>query len=453
MVAVLAAVVVGAQRWIAGQSAARQAAPAAPRQRPAPLVRTATIDRTLLVEQSEFPGELRASATADIFSRVAGRLGAVLIKEGSFVAAGGLVARIDDPELELAIKQAEAAVEVQRARLAQIRAGARSQEVAQVEASLAQAEASLAQAERELARTQQLFADGLVARAAVDRAQTDVELARQRVRAVREQLALVKQGPRQEDIDAQVAQVRQAEVNVAQIRARLRELRITSPIAGVATRVNVERGAVISTQTALATVATIRPIELHVGLPETDLARLRKTSVVKFRPEAMPDQLFEGKITRIAPALDVASRSARLVVTVPNGNGSLRPGMFARVVVVFDERQAILIPTDAIIRRGDAAVVFVANMKEAKDGAAPVEERAVKTGYVEGNRSEILEGLDAGETIVTTGQQGLRDGMQVRVGSGASRPGQDGAPGSGSRPSPGAGQNQPATEPSPRTRP
>ncbi len=418
--AVFVALVVGAVQW-SKRPAAKEAGPAQP-PRPAPAVRTAVVNPTQLIEQGNFPGEVRASATVDVMSRIAGRLGALPVREGSFVAAGGLVARIDDPELELSIKQAEAAVDVQRARLAQLKAGPRSQEVAQAEASLAQAESSLAQAERELARTRQLFADGLIARAAVDRGQTDVDLARERVRAAKEQLALVKQGTRLEDIAAQEAQVRQAEANVAPIRARLRELRITSPISGVVTRLNVENGSVISTQTVVATVVTIRPIEVHVPLPETDLTRLRKTSLVRVRVDALPDRLFEGKIARIAPALDPASRSARVVVVIPNADLVLRPGMFARVTVVFDERQAIVIPTDAIIRRGDAAVVFTV-----KDDT--VEERAVRTGYVEGSSSEIIEGLSAGETLVIFGHQGLRDGMKVRTSSGGERPASSPSPG------------------------
>jgi multidrug efflux pump subunit AcrA (membrane-fusion protein) len=336
LVALLAGLVVGAQQWIARRPAAQEQS-GAPGPRPAPAVRTAVVDPTLLIEQDTFPADVRASATADITSRIAGRLGAVLIKEGSFVGAGAVVARIDDPEMILAVKQAEAAVDVQRARLAQLKAGPRSPEVAQVEAQIAQQETALAQAERDLARTQQLFSEGLVARAAVDRAQTDVDLARARVRQSREQLAIVKQGPRPEDIETQVAQVRQAEVQLAQARARLRELRITSPIAGVVIRVNVESGAVISSQTVLATVATIRPIEVHVPLPEVDLPRLRKTSVVRLRVDAIPERVFEGKIARIAPALESATRSARLIVVVPNADQALRPGMFARATVVFDE--------------------------------------------------------------------------------------------------------------------
>jgi len=425
LLGLVAAVVFGATQWISSKRPAASPAtgPGVARpQRPTPGVRTTVVDPTQLVEQGTFPAEVRASRTVDITSRVSGRLGAVPVREGSFVGAGGLVARIDDPELEFAVKQAEAAVDVQRARLAQLRAGARSQEVAQVEATLAQAETSLAQAERDLARTQQLFADGFVARAAVDRAQTDVELARARVRGAREQLALVRQGPRTEDIDAQAAQVRQAEAIAAQTRARLRELRITSPIGGVVMRLNVEAGAVISSQTVVATVATISPVEVHVPLPETDMPRLRKTSGARIKVDALPDRLFEGKIARVAPALDAASRSARLIVIVPNADLALRPGMFARATIVFDERQAIVVPSDAIVRRGEAAVMFVV-----KDET--VEERTVRVGYIEGSRSEIIEGLSAGEAIVTTGQQGLRDGMKVRTGSGQERPAPATSPG------------------------
>ncbi|MDR7418218.1 MAG: efflux RND transporter periplasmic adaptor subunit [Armatimonadota bacterium] len=419
LLVVVAVVVGGGMRWIARRPAAQEATQ--PRPRPAPVVRTTVVDPVRLVEQGTFPGDVRASATADVTSRIAGRLGAVLVREGSFVGAGGLVARIDDPDLVLAVRQAEAAVQVQRARLAQLKAGPRAPEVAQVEAQIAQQEVALAQAERELARTQQLFADGLVARAAVDRAQTDVELAQARVRASKEQLAIVRQGPRQEDLDAQMAQVRQAEVALEQARARLRDLRITSPIAGVVTTVNVESGAVISSQTVIATVATIRPIEVHVPLPETDLPRLRQSSVVRIRVDALPDRQFEGTIARVAPALDAGSRSARLVVVVANRDLALRPGMFARATVVFDERQAVVIPSDAIVRRGDATVVFTVK-------GDTVEERTVKIGYVEGSQSEIVEGLTPGEAIVTAGQQGLRDGMQVRTGSGGPGGGPPGSP-------------------------
>ncbi|MCL6552727.1 MAG: efflux RND transporter periplasmic adaptor subunit [Firmicutes bacterium] len=429
LLAVLALAVVGATQWIGRRSAAREAPQ--PRPRPVPLVRTAPVASTRLVEQTTLPGEVRASAVVDVTARIPGRLGAVLVQEGAVVTAGQLVARLDDPELEHAVRQAEAALDVQRARLAQLRAGARPQEVAQAEATVHQAEVALAQAERELARTQQLFADGLVARAAVDRAQTDVEVARARVRAAQEQLALVRQGPRVEDLQAQEALVRQAEATLAQQRARLRELRITAPIGGVVTRVPVERGTVVSTQTVIATIATLRPVEVVVRLPETDLPRLRPGSRARIVADAVPGRVFEGRIARRAPALDAASRSVELVVDVPNRDFALRPGMFVRATVVFDERDALVVPSDAIVRRGDATVLFVMR------SPTVVAERRVRVGYVDGSRSEIVEGLNAGDVVVVAGQQGLRDGMQVRTER--SRP-QGAGSGDGGRDRPGTGR-------------
>lgn len=420
LLAGLATAVIVAAQILSRRPAAQTATP--PPQRPAPLVRTSTVEQTNLIEQATLPGEVRASATVDVTSRVAGRLGAVLVKEGSQVGAGSLIARIDDPELFLSIKNAEAAVEVQRARLVQLRAGPMAPQVAQAQAAVTQAEVSLAAAERELARTRQLFNDGLIARATVDRAETEVDLARGRLRAASEQVALIQHGPRPEDVAAQEAQVRQAEAAVAQIRARVRDLRIPSPISGVVTRLNVEHGAVISTLTVVATVATLKPIEIHIPLPETDLGRLRENSLARVRAEAFPDRVLEGKIARVAPALDAVSRSARLIVVVPNADLTLRPGMFARATVVFEERQALMIPSEVIVRRGDASVVFVV-----KDQT--VVERTVRIGYVEGSRSEILEGLRAGETIVSFGQQGLRDGMRVRTGTGGERPAPAASPG------------------------
>jgi multidrug efflux pump subunit AcrA (membrane-fusion protein) len=428
LVAALAAVVLGVTQWISSRRPAAPAAGAPQLARPVPLVRTTTLQPAALIESSAYPGDVRASRSVDVFSRVAGRLGAVLVKEGSAIGAGGLLARLNDPEAELALRQAEAAADVQRARLAQLKAGARSQEIAQAEAATSQAEVSLAQAERDLTRTQQLFNEGLIARATVDRAQTDVELARARLRAAREQLALVRQGPRAEDIAAQAALLRQAEASAAQARARLGELRIASPIAGVVTRLNVEPGEVISTQTVVATVETIRPIEVHVQLPETDLPRLRQTSTARISVDALPGRIVEGTIARVAPAIDAASRSARLVVAVSNTDLALRPGMFARATVVFDQRQAVVVPSDAIVRRGDRTVVFVVQ----NDVAV---ERAVRLGFVDGARTEIVEGLKPGEAIVTVGQQGLRDGAQVRTGpAGPARQRAPGAPAPGASP-------------------
>ncbi|MDR7482399.1 MAG: efflux RND transporter periplasmic adaptor subunit [Armatimonadota bacterium] len=446
LLAVLALAIIGATQWIGRRSAAREAPPQRPR--PIPLVRTAPVEVTRLVEQATLPGEVRASAVVDVTPRIAGRLGTVLVEEGTAVTAGRLVARLEDPELEHAVWQAEAALDVQRARLAQLRAGARPQEVAQAEAAVSQTEVALAQAERDLARLQQLFADGLVARAAVDRAQTDVELARARVRAAREQLALVRQGPRAEDIQAQEALVRQAEATLAQQRARLRELRIVAPISGIVTRVPVERGAVVFPQTVVATVATLRPVEVYVRLPETDLPRLRSTSRVHVAVDALSGRVFEGRIARRSPVLDAASRSVELVVTVPNRDLALRPGMFARATVVFDERDTIMVPSDAIVRRGETTVLFV--MKS----ATTVEERRIRVGYVDGSRSEVLAGLKAGEVIVIAGQQGLRDGMEVRTGAGQPGGGPGGGPsGPGGAPATGTPATRAPARPDPTPEP
>jgi membrane fusion protein (multidrug efflux system) len=188
------------------------------------------------------------------------------------------------------------------------------------------------------------------------------------------------------------------------------------------TRLNVEPGEVISTQTVVATVETIRPIEVHVSLPETDMPRLRKTSTARLLVDALPDRNFAGTIERLAPSFDAASRSARLVIAVANGDLALRPGMFARATVVFDERAAVMIPSDVLVRRGDAPVVFVF-----KDGK--VEERTVRLGHVQGDQSEVLEGLRAGEQIVVAGQQGLRTGMTVRTGTGSRQPAPGPSPG------------------------
>ncbi|HXT50257.1 MAG TPA: secretion protein HlyD, partial [Thermoanaerobaculia bacterium] len=183
-------------------------------------------------------GLLRASGTVEATEarlgfESGGRLLAVGPHEGDAVAAGAELARLDRAELEARRAQAAAQVEAAAARLAELEAGSRGEEIAQAEAQRRAAAEQLGEADRELARTRTLVEGGAMPREALDKAKTARDVAAERVKQTGEQVALLRRGPRREQIAAQRAVVEQARAMVAAADVALGHTSMNAPFAGV----------------------------------------------------------------------------------------------------------------------------------------------------------------------------------------------------------------------------
>jgi len=130
--------------------------------------------------------------------------------------------------------------------------------------------------------------------------------------------------------------------------------------------------------------------------------------------DSHPGRPFEGRVTRVDPSLDLMSRTATVEVTVENGSSTLRPGVFADVVLTLKPREVLAVPRDALIRQEGTGLFFVYMVE---DNAA--RRRVVELGGGFGERVEVLEGLEGGEVVVTAGRYRLHDGARVTVRDGA----------------------------------
>ena len=136
---------------------------------------------------------------------------------------------------------------------------------------------------------------------------------------------------------------------------------------------------------------------------------LAPESLVKIDADALPGQSFDGKMTALNPRIDPDRRSLAVRAQVPNPSGALKPGMFVRVGIVVQQREnAVLIPEQAIVPNGDRVTVF-----RVVDGKALM--TPIKLGLRSFGKVEVVDGLKAGETIVTAGQLKVQDGTVVRV--------------------------------------
>ena len=276
--------------------------------------------------------------------------------------------------------------------------------------------------------------DGAQARLAVDEA--DATLKKLRSNFARSQELYQRKLLSQKDHD----QLRyDLEAQQAVYRQKLLALswtRITAPIGGVISRRMVKRGNLIQTNQALFHIVDMRPLLAVLHVPERELGRLQPGQTVHLAVDALGRHDFTGNVLRIAPVVDAASGTFRVTCEFDHDGGVLRPGMFARIAIVYDQRRnALVIPRSAVVEEDGRSTVYVVvhqaarpqaprvpgGRGQARAAALPpaaveiVRRVVIRTGHGDGDRIEVLTGLKRGDRVVTLGQNNLRDGTAVTV--------------------------------------
>lgn len=180
-------------------------------------------------------------------------------------------------------------------------------------------------------------------------------------------------------------------------------LPVHAPIGGRITEKHATLGELATPADTLFTIGDLGHVWIWIDVYETDLARVHLGDGVEVRVEAFPGRTFSGEVTYLSPEVAAETRTVRARITVENPQRLLRPGMFAEISLVDPHTEEIsaslVVPEDAVVRRGEATLVFV---PVAGDGAR-FEVRPVELGRSEGGWAEVAAGVEAGEEVVTTG--------------------------------------------------
>lgn len=372
-------------------------------------VEVAPVRTQTLVATVTAGGSVEAFEDVSITAKIPGRVAQVYAREGEGVRAGQVLARLETAEISAQVRQAEAALDATRARLAMLEQGARPQERAQVEATVAQAAANFESAKANYARMQALYESGAVSKAQLDAAALQRDVAQAQLDAVRQQQSLVRTGPRPEETAMARAQVAQAQAAVQLARLQIANSAIASPLRGVVTRRAIDPGEMAAPGVMLFSVAQIDAVYVTLDLSETDLGKVRAGQPAAIRVDAYPDRVFRGTVHDVAQTGDPRSRVFKAKVVVANPGHVLRPGMFARSEITVGRTEgALVIPRDAVSTDSGRPVVFVA-----AGGTAHM--RTVQLGGTYGPVVQILGGLRAGESVIVSGQSGLTDGSAVTI--------------------------------------
>jgi HlyD family secretion protein len=277
----------------------------------------------------------------------AGRIDAILVREGDRIRAGTELARLDRAELDARRAQAVAHVNTGRAQLAELERGSRPEELTQGRAAVDAVNERLLDAERDLDRTRRLFEGGAVARESLDKAALSVEIARSQQTQAGEQLRLLEQGPRREKIDAQRAQVAQARAAVQAIDAALANTIIVAPFDATVTVRHREPGEIVSPGAAVLTLMNVEDRWVRIYVPASRIGAVRMGKQVSISSDTFPEKTYPGEVVFIASQAEFTPKSVqtteervKLVYAVKirildDPDLELKPGMPADVRLAF----------------------------------------------------------------------------------------------------------------------
>jgi RND family efflux transporter MFP subunit len=344
--------------------------------RPVP-VEVAQIQRGPIELQRTFSGELEALAEFVVAPKVSGRVERVIVNIADTVERGQVVAELDNDEYIQAVAQAQADLEVARAKLSE-------------------AKSALEIAGREFKRTESLLKRGVAS-------DSEFDAARQ------ERLA------RQAQLKVAAAEVTKAESSLETANIRLGYTKVTAGWTGggeqrVVAERYVDEGQTVAANAPLLLIVELHPIVGVVFVTERDYARLKPGQLVSLATDAYPGEQFTGRIDRIAPVFRKSTRQARIEMTIDNPQHRLKPGMFIRATVVLArESEATIIPEQALTKRDDRNGVFIVG-----ENGQSVVWREVKVGIRQGERVQV-EGQGLNGRVVTLGQQLVEDGSPVTI--------------------------------------
>ncbi len=301
-------------------------------------------------------GALFAHETIILSNKQEGYVSTVEVDFGDQVSRGQMLAQMEQEELALEVELAESAV--------------------------TQAEALYIRAAAENERIQELFAEQIIPPQRRDTAEAEYKVAAAQVETAKKALALAEK--------------------------RLRDTRIVSPVNGFVQERFANPGEYKTAASKLFEVVVVNPLKLRAPVPERFAAVARIGMAMRVEVEALPGEMFDGRLTRMAAQVDHRTRTLLIEAEIPNPDRKLRPGYFAHITGVLGEEEALFIPRLGLSRYAGVERVFVV-----KDNV--VTSREVRSGAEDGEWIEIAEGLAADDVVAVSRLNRLADGMAVQT--------------------------------------
>jgi HlyD family secretion protein len=355
-------------------------------------------------------GRVETPLRVDIGSQITGTVATIPVSEGQSVKARQLLIGLEDREAKASVAAARASVVQAQARLKQIR------EVALPAAQqvLRRAQANLLNSGKQYERVKDLRATGIVSQSQFDDAATSLELAESEVRTA--QLQVQTNQPDGSDYLVATTTLQQAQASLGAALAKVSYTRIEAPVDGTLIARNVERGDVVQPGKALMVLSPAGHTQLVVQIDEKNLANLRVGQPALASADAYPDRQFSAEVVYMNPAVDASRGSVEVKLDVPVPPAYLRQDMTVSVDIEVARRANTLLLAAEAVHDSSSAAPWVMKIDSGRARRQPVTLGARGTGKV-----EILQGLQAGDLVISSTNGNVPEGKRVRAASIADR--------------------------------
>lgn len=380
------------------------------------------------------PGRIEAFEEAPLYPKLAGYVQNVLVDIGDAVQKDQLLIKVSIPEMLDDVKQREALLvqsdaevnqEEAAVKAAQAAAGAAEANVTQAEAGVGRAAGEYERWNAEHSRMAELASKGSVTQKLVDETLNQsraADASRQEVAAgvksaqASLRMALANVQKSQADFVAAGARRQVAEANLAHSRTMLAYSEIKAPFNGVITQRNVDTGhyvhPVTSTAKPLLVIAQTEKVRVFVDVPEMEAPLVdagKNPDAAVVHVQSLGEQGIDGKVTRTSRSLDLSNRSLRAEIDLPNADGVLMPGMYAKVDILLDQHKDVLtVPTTAIVRDGGQAYCWCVESGKAI-------RHNIELGMRGGQEFEVRSGIDENCVVVLARAESLQQNQSVEI--------------------------------------
>jgi len=373
-------------------------------------VQVVPVEKTTIQHVIKSQAILFPKQQAAIVSKISAPVQKFLIKRGSPVHKGQLLAVLENRDLSAAAQDTQGAFSQAQATYATTTAAGVPEEMQKAEADAQQAQKALDAQEKVYQSRQQLYEQGALPRKELDQSGVEVTQARNQYAIAKRHLDTLQAVGKQQELKAAAGQLESAKGKYLGAEAQLSYSEIRSPIDGVVTDRPLYPGEMAAAGTAIVTVMDISAVIAKAHIPQADAALLKIGDKGTILVPGL-DEPVEGKVTVVSPALDPNSTTVEVWLEARNPKQQLKPGTSVQLSLTAKTvKDALVIPATAVITAADgSSMVLIAG----NDGKA--HQKAVKLGIRQDDDVQVLEGLTESDKVVSTGAYGLPDNTKIKI--------------------------------------
>lgn len=367
-----------------------------------------TVDKGIVESAITLSGKVMPIQDINISAKVPGKVVRINFEVGQQVKKGDILFSIDDSDIRLQLKQAEAALIAAKAALNRTTGGLLQQQLMQLETTKVSAEINYNDAKTSYETTQKLFEAGAVSKQMLETAESRFNMAKEQYEAAKTNLELTKTKINPENIAAAEAQVIQAQAAYDMAKSQLDNTSVVSPINGTIALINIAAGEFTANTIPAMNIIDLSSVDVAVNVTEDFIGRIHLHDRVKASIKAV-GRIFEGEIINISPITDVRTQNFLVKIRISNSDAIIKGGVFAEINIAVDKATDVLtLPIACIMNEEQKSFVYVVN-------GDTVKKRYITIGLQNDSVVQVTDGLQEGEMVVAKGQNFIQDGSNIFV--------------------------------------